>query len=95
MLTFPQIVHAAALVAAEFPITRVTLFGSYAEGRSTKDSDVDLLIEFRTAAVSLLLLCAVKHRFEDLLGVSVDVIHAPIPEGALIEPGKQVEIYAA
>lgn len=56
---------------------------------------MDLLIEFRTAAVSLLLLCAVKHRFEDLLGVSVDVIHAPIPEGALIEPGKQVEIYAA
>ena len=95
MLTIQQIIKAVNVVAAEYPITRIMLFGSYAEERNTPDSDVDLLIEFNTTAVSLFMLADVKNRLEELLGVDVDVIHSPLPENSLINPEKVVEIYAA
>ncbi len=95
MLTIEQIVKAAAVVAKEFPITKILLFGSYASGKNTPESDVDLLVEFTTDAVSLLTLSALKQRFEELLGIPVDVVHAPIPEDSIIELDKVVPIYAA
>lgn len=95
MLTISDITKAVQTVAEEFNIKRVLLFGSYAEERNTPQSDVDLLIEFFLPAVSLFTLADIKHRLEKLLGVDVDVIHAPLPQGSLITPEKVVEIYAA
>lgn len=42
MLDINQIITAAQIVAKEYPISRIELFGSYAEGRNTPESDVDL-----------------------------------------------------
>lgn len=95
MLTLTDITTAVKTVAEEFSIKRVMLFGSYAEGRNTAESDVDLLIEFVMPAVSLFILADIKNRLEDILNVDVDIIHAPIPDNALIKPEKVVEIYAA
>ena len=95
MLTLNQIENAAATVAAEFPVTKIALFGSYARGNNTPDSDVDLLIEFDTDAVSLLTLSAIKLRFEELLDTPVDLVHAPVPENSIIELDKVVPLYAA
>ncbi len=95
MLTIPQITQAVQAVAAEFNIKRVSLFGSYAEERSTAQSDVDLLVEFFLPAVSLFTLADIKYRLEELLSVDVDIIHAPLPHNSLIKPEKVVEIYAA
>lgn len=95
MLDLKQIIDAARVVANEYPISRIELFGSYAEGNNTPESDVDLLIEFKSDAVSLLTLAAVKNRVEELLQVEVDVIHAPLEDDAMITLGKLVEIYAA
>lgn len=95
MLDLEQITEAATLVAHEFSIKSIMLFGSYAEGRNTKSSDIDLLIEFDTPYVSLITLSAVKNRLEELLGVPVDVIHAPLPDGAIIDIGRTVSLYAA
>lgn len=95
MLTIDQITKAAETVANEFNIKRVALFGSYAENRQTTKSDVDLLVEFFIPAVSLFTLADIKNRLEELLGVEVDVIHAPLPHNSLINPQKVVEIYAA
>ena len=95
MLTISQIIIAAKEVAKEFPIKKVTLFGSYANGTNNSESDVDLLVEFITESVSLITLVSIKYRFEELLGVDVDVIHAPLDENAMIVPEKEIEIYAA
>lgn len=95
MLTLIDITTAVKTVAEEFSIKRVMLFGSYAEGRNTAESDVDLLIEFVMPAVSLFILADIKNRLDDILNVDVDIIHAPIPDNALIKPEKVVEIYAA
>ena len=95
MLTIAQITNAAEIVAKEFPIKNITLFGSYADGTNTENSDVDLLVEFSTDRVSLLTLASIKYRFEELLNVDVDIIHAPLDENAMIIPKREVLIYAA
>ena len=93
MLTHEEICNAVSEIATEFPIKYVSYFGSYAEGRQTDDSDLDLLIEFQLPGVSLFMLSAIKNVLEDLLKISVDVIHAPVPENSLLEIGKVVQVY--
>ncbi|MBQ8301116.1 MAG: nucleotidyltransferase domain-containing protein [Clostridia bacterium] len=95
MLTIDEIVTAAEVVAKEYPIKYINLFGSYAEGKNTTDSDVDILVEFETEAVSLLTICSLKNRLEEILNTPVDVVHAPIPENSILEIGKVVPLYAA
>ncbi len=65
---------AAALPAlrAEHPIRSIGVFGSWARGEQTPESDVDLLIEF-DEPVGLFEYFAVQGKLEDLLGVEVDM----------------------
>lgn len=93
MLAFSDIAGSVGEVAKCYPIRRVDLFGSYAEGRQTEKSDVDLLVEFTSAAVSLLTLSALRQQLEDKLGVSVDLVHAPLPEGSFLDIGNTVTVY--
>jgi len=92
MLTHERIVHAVKKAANEFPLIKVDYFGSYADGRATEDSDLDLLVEFIEPAISILSIIRLKHYLEDELDKTVDVIHAPIPSGAIIEVGKTVNV---
>ncbi len=77
----------------DYPVKKIELFGSYAENRQTEESDVDLLVEFTSLAVSLLMIASLRNRLENSLGVSVDLIHAPIPEDSILEIGKRVTLY--
>ena len=96
MLTINQISDAAKVIAMEYPVIKMQLFGSYAEGNHTPQSDVDILVEFDSVAVvTLLTLCKIKNRMEELLKVNVDVVTIPIPEDSLIEINKVVPLYAA
>lgn len=45
MLTIDRIKTAASKLADYYPIKKVSLFGSYAEGTADETSDVDLLME--------------------------------------------------
>lgn len=80
-------------VLSEYPIKKVDLFGSYAEGTNHERSDVDLLVEFMTSSVSLLTLNKLKYRLEEILKTEVDVIHGPLESDAMIMIGKVVPIY--
>ena len=96
MLTINQITDAAETVAKEFPIIRMQLFGSYAENRNNENSDVDILIEFsHDATITLLTVCMIKERMEELLNTAVDVITLPIPNDSILEINKVVQLYAA
>ncbi len=77
---------------AAYALQSVSIFGSYADGRATEESDLDLLVEFEEPAVSLFKLSGLKIDLEEALGLPVDVIHAPLPEGSLIRPGKVVRV---
>jgi len=92
MLTHEKIVETVEKAAREFPLTKVSYFGSYAEGRATEESDLDLLVEFEKPAVSLLTLIKLKHYLEEKLAKPIDVIHAPLPQGSILEIGKVVNI---
>ena len=93
MLTHEKICSAVAKTAEHHPIKKVSYFGSYADGRATSKSDLDLLIEFHKPRISLFVLSAIKLDLEDLLQVPVDVIHAPIPEDSLLEIKEVVLVY--
>ena len=75
-----------------YALRKVSIFGSFADGRATSESDLDLLVEFDSPSVSLVKLNALKYDLEDALGLPVDVIHAPLPEGSMITVGKVVQV---
>ncbi|HBU11642.1 MAG TPA: hypothetical protein DEB31_02595 [Clostridiales bacterium] len=93
MLTHELIKEKINLVAPLYPLKKIMYFGSYATGRQTENSDLDVLVEFTTPGVSLLMLSDLKNRLEDELHVPVDVIHHPLPENSLLDIDKAVSVY--
>lgn len=81
-------------IVDKYPIRRVVLFGSQADGTARADSDVDLIIEFSNS-VTLITLSQITQTLEEILHTSVDVIHGPLRDEDLLETGVEVEIYAA
>jgi len=53
MVTMKQIEDVGRQIGQRFSPERVILFGSYAEGQPTEDSDVDLLVVMRTKGSSV------------------------------------------
>jgi len=95
MLTIDEIKKTVAKIAPKYNLKKVTLFGSRANGTAKENSDVDLIVEFNTEAVSLFILSGLMIDLEKILGVSVDVVHGPKKDSWMIEIEKEVEIYAA
>ena len=63
-------------VAQRYGITRVYLFGSYARGEATEESDVDLMISYRKLKGPFAL-GGVFVDFKEALEKSVDVVSEP------------------
>jgi len=95
MLTVQQIADSVDVASREYPLRKVELFGSYANGKNTPQSDVDLLVEFVQSRVSLLMISALKLRMEELLGTDVDIVHGPLPEDSLLEVDRRIPLYGA
>ena len=93
MLTHDEISSAVEKAAKQYPIKKASYFGSYADGQAKSTSDLDLLIELDLPRVSLIMLSSIKIELEELLKIQVDVIRAPLPPNALIEPQKMVHVY--
>jgi predicted nucleotidyltransferase len=62
-------------VCEQYPVARLEVFGSRAEGSARADSDVDLLVEFLPEAnPGLFEMGALKEALEDALGCRVDLL---------------------
>ena len=73
--TQKQIAELVTPIAKKYRIPVVYLFGSYARGTATEDSDIDLLIDTKgTGIKSLFQLSAVMLDLEDATGKSIDLI---------------------
>lgn len=72
------------------PVVKAWLFGSYARGEETDNSDIDILVSFdKDAKVSLLRHAAMLVDLEDLLRRPVDLVN----ERSLFpEVSKQVDL---
>ena len=93
MVDRKQIRKSVVVVAQEFSIKKEDLFGSYADGTYGQNSDVDLLVEFMTPTVSLLKISGLKHRLEEMMGIPVDILHAPVCKDALITIEEVIPLY--
>lgn len=80
-------------VPSDIRIERITLFGSYASERANDNSDVDLLVAFRSSIVSLITLAKVLSAMEEALNVSVDLVQDPLPEDSLLVIERKVSLY--
>ncbi len=61
-------------VAAKYGLAAVYLFGSYARGDATAESDVDLLVDLSGSSLRGLMLSRLYLDLEDALGVKVDLV---------------------
>ena len=64
--------HKAEL-AAQYGVQRIAVFGSYARGGATPESDLDLLVEF-SPPPGLLKFVELERRLSELLGVKVELV---------------------
>lgn len=101
--TIDEIRHAVVAAAERYNfeaeddarIIGIALFGSYASGLATDDSDVDLLVSFSSPVVSLFTLARALEALEQALSVPVDLVQEPMPDGSLLEIDGRVPLYEA
>ena len=93
-MTIEYIKQSVIGLVDKYPIKKVILFGSRANGINKDTSDVDLIIEFYKP-ITLITLSMIKDELEETLKLDVDVIHGPIREDDMIEIEKEVLLYAA
>ncbi len=93
-MTIEYIRQSVIALVDKYPIKKVILFGSRANGTNKDTSDVDLIIEFYKP-ITLITLSMIQDDLEETLKLDVDVIHGPIREDDMIEIEKEVLLYAA
>ena len=93
-MNIETIKNAVLKLVDQYPISKVILFGSRANGTNSENSDIDLIMEFY-AQITLITLSAIKVSLEEMLRLRVDVIHGPVKESDMIEIGKEIVLYAA
>ncbi|MCW5879769.1 MAG: nucleotidyltransferase family protein [Anaerolineae bacterium] len=84
-----DIVRIIVPILEQHEVSHAAIFGSYARGSATPNSDIDLLVDLPPTK-SLLDLVDLKLELEDALGRSVDVVtyrslHPRIRDGVLAD----------
>lgn len=57
----------------QYHVKEIGIFGSYVQGKLTKRSDVDILVDF-SHTISALRICRLKDELTQLLGRKVDLV---------------------
>ena len=95
MPTFDMIQQAVRTAAAQYPVKRVELFGSYANGTADENSDVDFLVEFSENPTSLLHICGFRETLSELLERDIDIVKLPRKQNDGLTIDRTVRIYGA
>ncbi|MBQ8972841.1 MAG: nucleotidyltransferase domain-containing protein [Clostridia bacterium] len=95
MPTLDMIQQAVHTAAAQYPVKRVELFGSYANGTADESSDVDSLVEFSENPTSLLHICGFRETLSELLNLDVDIVKLPCRQDDGLTIDRTVHIYGA
>lgn len=56
----------------EFSVEKIGIFGSYARGEASEDSDIDVVVEMKKP--DLFYLIGIKQAVEEALGTRVDIV---------------------
>ena len=95
MPTLEMIQEAVRTAAAQYPVKRVELFGSYACGTADENSGVDFLVEFSENPTSLMHICGFRETVSELLKLDVDIVKLPRKQGDGLTIDRTVHIYGA
>ena len=95
MPTLEIIRQAVQQAAEEYPVRRVELFGSYADGTADSESDVDFLVEFRENPTSLIQICGFRETLSELLNLDVDIVKLPRKENDGLQINRTVHMYGS
>jgi len=60
------------LFASEFSVQKLGIFGSYARGEESQESDIDIVVELEKP--DLFYIIGIKQAVEDAVGIKVDVV---------------------
>lgn len=94
-MTITDIKDAVVQVAPAYPVLSIDLFGSFANGKNTEESDVDLLVYFDEKVASLFDMSGLKLDIQEKLNTKVDVVAGPLKENSYLTIDKKVRIYGA
>ena len=97
VLSLSDIKQSVAQIAPFYDVKKVTLFGSYANGKHTYESDIDLLVEFiekPQKPITLFTVIGLKQDLEQLIGKEVDVIKYPVQQDSFLKIDKEILLYA-
>ncbi|MDR0936231.1 MAG: nucleotidyltransferase domain-containing protein [Oscillospiraceae bacterium] len=93
LLTIDTIREKTKPLAEKYNVKHIDLFGSYANGNATEESDVDLLVEFNEPPrVSMMKIMGLLESLMEVLGKSVDIVTVPIvrPDRLYIEQTEEI-----
>lgn len=95
MQSIENIRKAVSKAAMQYPVKRVDLFGSYANGQAREDSDLDFLVEFSESPISLFKISGFQVLLSELLQTEVDVVEAPLAADSMLQIDRMVHVYGS
>lgn len=72
--TIDELIRRISPIAEKYALSAVYLFGSYARGEATPNSDIDLLVDTAGSTARGLGLGSLYHDLENALGVPIDLV---------------------
>jgi predicted nucleotidyltransferase len=93
MLTINDIKQAVIPLAEKYNISKIDLFGSYADGNLTEQLGADFLVEFNVKVPSIFKVMGFKEELKNHLNHPVDVMTLPIARPDMLRINKVVNIY--
>ena len=91
ILTLEQILDISAPIAASYGVKKLSLFGSYARGEATEDSDVDLLVD-RGGSVGGWAMGGLYMDLCEALGKKLDLVTTGSQDHAFLERIRNDEV---
>ncbi len=73
-----EIITRVTPIADKYELERLEIFGSYANGNATEQSDIDFLVKFKKDVPSIFKVAGLQYELQKALNVSVDVVTLPI-----------------
>ena len=92
MLTVDTIREKSLPIAKKYKLKRMLLFGSFANGNATANSDADFLVEFALPEPSIFVVMGLREELSRSLGRPVDVVTLPLqrPEYLRVERTERI-----
>ena len=93
MLTIDKIRQEVRALAEKYDIAKIDLFGSYASGKATEQSDADFLVEFCAPIPSIFEVMGFKEELSNRLNHPVDVVTLPLVKPDRLRIERVINVY--